>query len=691
MYDQFYGLTGRPFQLTPDARFYYESGSHREALSYLAYGLQQQEGFIVITGEIGSGKSTIVAYLMDSIDRNRLHAVQLVSTKLEGDDLLRMVANKFDLPSEGVSKAELIQSIEQNFQALARQGKRCLVVVDEAQNLSEDALEELRMLSNFQLGGHPLLQIFLLGQPEFRNFVEFAPGLEQLRQRVIASHHLTAMEPEEIEPYIIHRLSKVGWTGDPRFTADAYAAMYEYSGGIPRKLNVLASRVLLMGALEALHEFNGDDIRAVIADMVGDTGDHEDPLDLELDMAPIDDGVSSLLPRKQKRSGGPVLAAALSPADYTVAEEDEYDEEDTAYEQAGHDAAAYAEAEDDGSTEDEGAVYGEHGFGGGDDADNADALADIGAAASYAGFAKQPVNMAYADETAYAEDPATVAHSTTAEEVRAHGGYAVPDQADYAHAPVAPANDVVDASESIFEPQPQSASASFGDDGENLDPQANAADYATPEHAAPDYDAGGYGAPDYASRGAVAAEEAVVHDDAQPVEAAADAPMMHDLEAAEPLIDAAPTHEAFYTHDLQAELAPDAPGADDRAEEVSPQEPGADDAAADNAAAEQAPAPQAFEEPQAFAALQPAISEPAVSEAAVSDAVAAEPAADESGSEPGITREMFEQQLLYMDAMAREIVELQKQVAEQDQSLRSVLTMLVKWVEADEPRSNIAA
>lgn len=313
MYDQFYGLSGRPFQLTPDARFYFESGTHRKAMSYLGYGLAQGEGFIVITGEIGAGKSTLVAYLMDTIDKSRLNAVKLVSTSVEADDMLRLAAQQFELPSEGVSKAELIQSIEFYLHDQARQGKRSLLIVDEAQNLTEGALEELRMLSNFQLGGHPLLQIFLLGQPEFRDMVQYSPRLEQLRQRVIATHHLTAMDADEIEPYVVHRLSKVGWTGDPRFIGDAYQVMYEYSQGIPRKLNLLASRVLLLGALEELHEFNGDDVRAVIADMEGDDeGDYAgDPLDYGEPEEETSAPVASLLATKVKRNAAPVLADAV--------------------------------------------------------------------------------------------------------------------------------------------------------------------------------------------------------------------------------------------------------------------------------------------------------------------------------------------------------------------------------------------
>jgi general secretion pathway protein A len=145
-----------------------------------------------------------------------------------------------------------------------------LLVVDEAQSLPIESLEELRMLSNFQAGGYPLLQIFLLGQPEFRIRLQDR-RLEQLRQRVIAMHHLGPMDADEVEPYLIHRLSCVGWRGKPRFTNDAIAAMYQWSGGTPRRLNQLASRVLLFGAIEQIDSFTADDLYAVITDLDDDT------------------------------------------------------------------------------------------------------------------------------------------------------------------------------------------------------------------------------------------------------------------------------------------------------------------------------------------------------------------------------------------------------------------------------------
>lgn len=270
MYTDHYGLSGNPFQLTPDPRFWFESETHRKAMAYLGYGLAQGEGFIVITGDIGAGKTTLVGHLMATIDRARLTAVQIASTQLGADDMLRMVAQQLGVSSVGLEKAQLLDAIERVLHAQAREGKRTLVIVDEAQNLPDPALEELRMLSNFQSGGRALVQIFLLGQPEFRERVRHAPELEQLRQRVIATHHLDPMQPAEIEPYLIHRLSLVGWQGRPRFTPAALAALYGATGGVPRRLNTLAGRVLLLGAVDDLDTIDADAVESVVADMADD-------------------------------------------------------------------------------------------------------------------------------------------------------------------------------------------------------------------------------------------------------------------------------------------------------------------------------------------------------------------------------------------------------------------------------------
>lgn len=266
MYDQYYGFTGRPFQLTPDPRFWFESATHRTAMSYLGYGLAQGEGFIVITGEVGSGKTTLVGHVMASIDPMRLTAARLVSTQVADADLLRLVADAFGIAIPSPAKSDALAAIEQFLHEEARAGRRTLLIVDEAQNLAVSALEELRMLSNFQLGETALLQIFLLGQPEFRGTLA-SPQLEQLRQRVIATHHLEAMLPEEVEPYLIHRLSMVGWKEDPVFAPSAYDELWRASAGIPRRINGIVSRLLLHGAVEEQHELDGDDVLAVVADM----------------------------------------------------------------------------------------------------------------------------------------------------------------------------------------------------------------------------------------------------------------------------------------------------------------------------------------------------------------------------------------------------------------------------------------
>jgi general secretion pathway protein A len=266
MYDQFYGFTARPFQLTPDPRFWFESATHRTAMSYLGYGLAQGEGFIVITGEVGSGKTTLVGHVMQSIDPSRLTAARLVSTQIADADLLRLVCDAFGIGIPSPAKSDALSAIETFLHEEARAGRRVLLIVDEAQNLAISALEELRMLSNFQLGETSLMQIFLLGQPEFRATLA-SPQLEQLRQRVIATHHLEAMLPEEVEPYLIHRLSLVGWKEDPAFAPSVYDELWRASNGIPRRVNTITSRLLLYGAVEEMHELDGEDVKSVVADM----------------------------------------------------------------------------------------------------------------------------------------------------------------------------------------------------------------------------------------------------------------------------------------------------------------------------------------------------------------------------------------------------------------------------------------
>lgn len=266
MYETYYGLSAKPFQLRPDPHFYFASHGHKRAMAYLEYGLSQGEGFIVITGEVGAGKTTLVRNLFNRMPKDQIVAAHIVNTHLDADDALRMVASAFGLPTDGASKATLLARLEQFLRLTGRQGKRALLVIDEAQNLNAGTVEELRMLSNFQTDSQCLLQTFLLGQPEFRATLH-SPTMQQLRQRVIASYHLGPMDAQETRAYIEHRLQTVGWKGDPAFSAEAHAAIYAYSGGIPRKTNTLCDRIMLMGFLEELHAFGAAEVKAVVRDI----------------------------------------------------------------------------------------------------------------------------------------------------------------------------------------------------------------------------------------------------------------------------------------------------------------------------------------------------------------------------------------------------------------------------------------
>ncbi len=266
MYEAFYKLRAKPFSLNPDPKFFFGSKGHKRAMAYLEYGLSLGEGFIVITGEIGAGKTMLVRSLFKKLEHENVVAAQLVSTQLDADDMLRSVTAAFGLEQEGLNKASLLKKLESYLLSVVKQGKRALLVVDEAQNLSPRAVEELRMLSNFHHGDRPLLQSFLLGQPEFRVTLQ-SEAMQQLKQRVIASYHLGAMDQSETRAYIQHRLDLVGWQGDPSITDAAFALIHEYSGGIPRKINTLCDRLLLLGFLAEKHQFDRADVQEVIDDL----------------------------------------------------------------------------------------------------------------------------------------------------------------------------------------------------------------------------------------------------------------------------------------------------------------------------------------------------------------------------------------------------------------------------------------
>jgi putative secretion ATPase (PEP-CTERM system associated) len=266
MYTDFYKLSGLPFQLTPDHRFFFDSRPHTKAASYLMYGLEAGEGFIVITGEIGAGKTTLVNHILTQIQGPDLLTAKVVTTQFDAENFLRIVATAFGVPQENTDKATVLHRIEAFLQQTHNSGKRALLFVDEVQNVPESSLEELRMLSNFQVEEKPLLQIFLVGQPQFRQTLA-GPNLEQLRQRVIASYHLTPLDAEETRLYIEHRLERVGWQNDPIITDEAFQLIFEQTQGVPRRINLLADRLMLFGYLEDLHSFDAAAVKEVAVDL----------------------------------------------------------------------------------------------------------------------------------------------------------------------------------------------------------------------------------------------------------------------------------------------------------------------------------------------------------------------------------------------------------------------------------------
>jgi general secretion pathway protein A len=266
MYTEFYKFTGLPFQLTPDARFFFASSGHAKAMAHLTYGLGQGEGFIIITGDIGAGKTIVVENLLRQLDSRKYVAAKITNTQLGADDMLRMVASAFGVDQEGADKATLLRRFEGFVLRVHQQGQRALLLVDECQNLSVPALEELRMLSNLQIDGRTPLQSFLLGQPQFRDTLA-RPELDQLRQRVIASYHLGPLNEAETRRYIEHRLRTVGWSDDPQLSDGVFTAIHRHCGGVPRKINTLCSRVLLFGFLEDRHALSEVDVDEVARDL----------------------------------------------------------------------------------------------------------------------------------------------------------------------------------------------------------------------------------------------------------------------------------------------------------------------------------------------------------------------------------------------------------------------------------------
>jgi putative secretion ATPase (PEP-CTERM system associated) len=269
MYEVFYKLTAEPFRLSPDHKFCFGHKSYARARAYMAYAFNRAEGFVMITGRPGTGKTTLIGELVENLADDKVYVANLVCTQLQADDLLKSVAYSFGIGSADLDKAELLQRLTVLLNRWHRESRRALLIVDEAQDLSITAMEELRLLTNIQLGGQPLLQIFLLGQPELRDLI-LSPEMEQVHQRIVAASHIDGLEKEELESYVMHRLQVVGWQGDPAIDRAIFPLLHKFSDGVPRRINLICSRLFLLGSVEERHAIEVKDVGVVIEELQGE-------------------------------------------------------------------------------------------------------------------------------------------------------------------------------------------------------------------------------------------------------------------------------------------------------------------------------------------------------------------------------------------------------------------------------------
>ena len=266
MYETFYHLTSEPFRLSPDHHFCFSHRSYAKAKAYMQYAFNRAEGFVMVTGRPGTGKSTLISDLVESLPRSQVSVGTLVTTQLEAEDLLQLVAHAFGLNLPLTNKASVLQYFNTMLRREREKGRRSLLIIDEAQNLSGPALEELRLLTNLQQNNQPLLQIFLVGQEELRDLVH-TPQMEQVYQRIVAASHIEALSQDETREYVYHRLAQAGWQGDPQLSEALFPIIHRFSEGIPRRINLICGRLLLHGAVERQHRIGVADARLVVSEL----------------------------------------------------------------------------------------------------------------------------------------------------------------------------------------------------------------------------------------------------------------------------------------------------------------------------------------------------------------------------------------------------------------------------------------
>lgn len=268
MYTSFFGFKCKPFQLTPDPEFLFMSRIHKRALTYLNYGITDNFGFILITGPIGTGKTTLIRTLLKKIPSN-IKIARINNTKVTSHQLISMINDEFSLDTKGKDKTQLLSELTDFLIQQYAEGRRAVLIIDEAQNLSIDMLEEIRLLSNLETDKSKLLQIILIGQPEL-NIIISRPELEQLRQRIAINTHISPLSRDETEAYILHRLNVAGGQDVIKFETGVIDAIYDFSKGTPRLINILCEFTLLAAFADETTTISMSLINEVIGDLVNE-------------------------------------------------------------------------------------------------------------------------------------------------------------------------------------------------------------------------------------------------------------------------------------------------------------------------------------------------------------------------------------------------------------------------------------
>jgi general secretion pathway protein A len=268
VYLEYYGLKQAPFDLTPNPRFLFHSAKHREALNHLLYGIRERKGFVQLTGEVGAGKTTLCRALLEQLDGHFSTAL-ILNPVLNADELMKAIATEFGLNVRGCDRLDTVAAISEFLVRQVELHRETVLIIDEAQDLTEDLLEQVRLLSNIETDDRKLLQMVLMGQPELRDRLN-SPRLRQLRQRITVRYHLKPLTRAEAAQYVQHRLELAGANGAPVFTRPAHWRIYGYSRGIPRLINAICDKALLAGYVEHSNRITHRIIGRAIRELEGE-------------------------------------------------------------------------------------------------------------------------------------------------------------------------------------------------------------------------------------------------------------------------------------------------------------------------------------------------------------------------------------------------------------------------------------